>query len=231
MPVQRSQGRYRPQTPRSGKVAAGLPADVPAASGSTDAAMAATLAGVKRSERGTVHDSEAARALGRLGGLSKAKRDKDTAALPALVRHLGLHGVVSDKGLAGYLAKAEEFADAECARLARLVGGGECGVGPRSIVQSAAIQLAASRCALERGDHLIASKLAESSSKSLMVARDELARSTVAPGMGERAESALEQAEQSSSRIADALQNLVNRINEEAPAASNNNDDAPASGE
>ena len=87
MPVQRSQGRRRPQVPRSDELAAG----VPATAGVTDAAAAEALAAVSRVAGGQVADSASAAALGRLGGLAKAERDR----LPSLVRKLGLRGVTA----------------------------------------------------------------------------------------------------------------------------------------
>jgi hypothetical protein len=99
--------------------------------------------------------------------------------MPALVRKLGLHGVAAAE-FATYIPEAQEFAEAECARLAQLVGGGVCGFGPSSMVQSAALQLAASRCAFDRGELLLGSRLADASRANLMSARDECAREALA---------------------------------------------------
>lgn len=174
-PVQRSQNRRRPRVPKRGELAVG----VPAAGGEQDAATAATLAAVSRAPGGTVADSVSAARLGRLGGLRKAERDRALAETPALVRKLGLRDVTSDE-LEPYIDDAEAFAVAECARLATLVGGGECGFGPSSMVQSAALQLAGSRCAFARGELLVASRLADASRANLMSARDECAREAAA---------------------------------------------------
>jgi len=171
MPIQRSQGRLRPQVPRSDELAAG----VPAPSGSPDAATAEALASVVRMPGGQVADAASAAALGRIGGRRKAARDRLVAATPALCRKLGLRTVPAAE-FAPYVTDADEFATAECARLAELVGGGVCGFGPSSMVQSAALQLAASRCAFDRGEFLLGSRLADASRANLMSARDECAR-------------------------------------------------------
>lgn len=171
MPIQRSQGRLRPQVPRSDELAEG----VPAPGGVSDAAKAEALAGVARAAGGKVANSKSAAALGRLGGFAKAERDRLLAETPQLVRRLGLRGVPAAE-LAPYISDAAEFAEAECGRLAQLVGGGECGFGPSSMVQSAALQLAGSRCAFDRGELLLGSRLADASRANLMSARDECAR-------------------------------------------------------
>jgi hypothetical protein len=140
-----------------------------------NAATTEALARVVRGDGGKVVDSESARALGRLGGLAKAERDRRLAETPRLVRSLGLRDVTSVE-LGPYLADAEEFAEAECAQLAAMVGGGECPLAPSSMVASAALQLAGSRCAFARGDLVTGSRLADASRANLMSARDECAR-------------------------------------------------------
>jgi hypothetical protein len=171
MPVQRSQGRRRPLVPRSDELAVG----VPAATAQPDPATAEALARVRRVGGGKVADRESAAVLGRLGGLAKAERERVLASTPVLVQRLGLREV-SAAEFVPYLADAEVFAVAECERLAQLVGGGECGMGPSSMVQSAALQLAGSRFAFARGDLIAGSRLADASRANLMSARDECAR-------------------------------------------------------
>jgi hypothetical protein len=175
MPVQRSQYRLRPLVPRSDELAAGVPAstEVP------DPATAKALASVRRVHGGKVADAESASILGSLGGKAKAKRDRALASTSALVQGLGLRDVSATEFLA-YLGHAEAFAVAECERLAQLVGGGECGMGPSSMVQSAALQLAGSRFAFARGDLIAGSRLADASRANLMSARDECAREAAA---------------------------------------------------
>lgn len=179
MPIQRSQGRRRPQVPRADELAAG----VPAPSRVPDAATAEALAGVERAPSGQVANSESAAALGRLGGLAKAERDRVLAETPALARRLGLRGVEAVHFKA-YIDDAHEFAERECERLAGLVGGGVCGYGPSSMVQSAALQLAASRYCFDRGELVAGSRLADASRANLMSARDECAREAEARGGG-----------------------------------------------
>lgn len=174
-PVHRSHGRRRAQAPRGDELAAGVPATARA----PDPVTAAALAAISRAPGGTVADSESAAVLGRLGGRAKAERDRALAETPALVRRLGLRKVSAEE-LLPYLDDAEAFAEAECARLAALVGGGECSFGPSSMVQSAALQLAGSRCAFARGDLITGSRLADASRANLMSARDECAREALA---------------------------------------------------
>ena len=71
-----------------------------------------------------------------------------------------------------YLADAEAFAAAEVTRLAQTVGGGHCGAAPASMVQSAALQLAASRAAFASGDFDRGSKLANDSRQNLLAAHE-----------------------------------------------------------
>lgn len=171
MPVNRSQGRRRPQVPRSDELAAG----VPAPGRDSDPERAAKLAAIARGPDGKLAGSASAAAMGSLGGKAKAKRDRLLRETPRLVRVLGLHGV-ADTAFAAYLPDAEEFALAECGRLARDVGGGVIGYGPSSMVQSAALQLAGSRFSFDRGDLTTGSRLANESRANLMSARDECAR-------------------------------------------------------
>jgi hypothetical protein len=171
MPIQRSQGRRRPLVPRSDEVADGVPA--PAGVPDSDAAEA--LQRVQRDADGRLADPESAAILGRLGGLARAARERRLADLPRLVQELGLREVSAEAFLP-YLADAGEFARAEIERLAQVCGGGECGIGPSSMVQSAALQLAGSRFAFAQGELITGSRLADASRANLMSARDEVAR-------------------------------------------------------
>ncbi len=175
MPVQRSQGRRRPQAARSDEVAEGLPgpASVP------DPAKADALSQVKRRADGRLADRESAARLGALGGQARARRERARAQMPQLIQKLGIREV-KDAEFLKYLADASEFAEAETARLARVCGGGECGIGPCSMVQSAALQLAGSRYAFAKGDLSTGSRLADASRANLMSARDEAAREATA---------------------------------------------------
>ena len=176
--VERSQGRRRPQAPRSNELAAG----VPASGEMPDAATAEALARVVRVDGGKVADSSSAAVLGRLGGLAKAERDRRLAETPPLVRKLGLREVSAEAFLP-YLEDAETFAEAECARLAALVG---CGFAPSSMVQSAALQLAASRLAFASGDLVTGSRLADASRANLLSAHDKCAEEAEAQAKARR---------------------------------------------
>jgi hypothetical protein len=171
MPVQRSHGRLRPLPPRSDEMAA----PVAAPAGTPDPATAEALALVVRTPDGKVADSASAAALGSLGGKAKAERDRVLAALPTLLRGFGMRGEVA-KGFADYIPDALDFAAAEALRLERDIGGGVLGEGPRSLVDSAALQLAASRWKFALGEVLEASRLADASRANLMSAEDQCAR-------------------------------------------------------
>jgi hypothetical protein len=171
MPVQRTQSRLRPVPPRMDEMAAGLPAPT----GAGDAAAAEALASVSRGQGGQLLDSEGARVLGRLGGRAKAERDRVLRNVPTLLRGFGMRGAVA-AGFADYIPDALEFAAAEAVRLARDIGGGVLGEGPRSFVDSAALQLAASRWKFALGEVLEASRLADASRANLMSAEDQAAR-------------------------------------------------------
>ena len=175
MPVERSQGRRRPQVPRSDEIAAGVPA--PAAM--PDAATAEALSRVQRVDGGKVADPQSAAILGRLGGLAKAERDRRLADAPKLARGLGLREV-SAADFLPYLDDADELAEHECARLARVVGGGECGTAPSLIVASAALQTAGSRFAFAKGDLMTGSRLADAARANFMSAEDMCAREATA---------------------------------------------------
>jgi hypothetical protein len=114
--------------------------------------------------------------LARLGG--KARRGKTR-----LAERMGLRGLPEGSAFRPYKAAAVSFRRAQCAELARTVGGGVCGPGPSSMVASAALQLAWSRyladMAAEQGDPdlaLTASRLADASRQNLLAAHELCAR-------------------------------------------------------
>jgi hypothetical protein len=170
-PVQISHDRRRPQVPRPDELAEG----VAAPSGTPDPAIAEALAAVQRAPSGKVQDTSSAAALGKLGGKAKARKDAALAAIPTLVRGLGLREV-SAADFLPYLADAQEMATAYAAHLAQTVGGGVCLLGAASLVQSASLELAASRYLFASGDVVAASRLAGASRANMISARDEAAR-------------------------------------------------------
>jgi len=110
------------------------------------------------------------------GGSAKAGKIKLSA-------RLGLATVPEGNAFRPYKASAASFRRAQCAELARNVGGGVCGPAPSSFVASAALQLAWSRylgdLAAEKGDAdlaLKASRLAEASRQNLLAAHELCAR-------------------------------------------------------
>lgn len=152
-----------------------LPEGVPAPIGTPDAAKAATLAAVKRTPGGRLADPASAALLGRIGGQTKAEKQRAKGDIPTLVRGLGLREVSAEDFLP-YLADAEDFTEHEQKRLAQVVGGGTCGNAPASFVASAALQLAASRFSFARGDLVAGSKLANDSRQNLLAAHELCAR-------------------------------------------------------
>lgn len=114
------------------------------------------------------------------GGRSRAGKTR-------LATRLGLSSVMADPSFAQYKGAAEAFRRAQVTRLASTVGGGECGPAPSSIVASAALQLAASRWAFDRGEPEVGSKLANDSRQNLLAAheltaKEATARQATAPG-------------------------------------------------
>ena len=91
---------------------------------------------------GKVVSKEAARALGRLGGLRTAKRVK-------LARTLGIAKIAADKAFAPYMQAAEEFVKEELATRAKSAGG-HVGPAASSMIASASLQLATSRFAFDK---------------------------------------------------------------------------------
>ena len=92
------------------------------------------------------------------------------------LEHLGLRGVAPE-AIQPYLKDAEEFATHEVERLAREVGAGDCGAGPASMVQHAALATAASRYLYDAGFASadakllgMASRLADSARQNLLAA-------------------------------------------------------------
>ena len=90
-----------------------------------------------------------------------------------LARRLALGDQYADPRFEPYARAARAFRKAHVTALARNVGGGHCGTGPSSIVASAALQLAASRFAIEvLGDVALGSRLANDSRQNLLAAHE-----------------------------------------------------------
>jgi hypothetical protein len=98
---------------------------------------------VQRRHDGTVAGSAAAAALGRRGGLQTAKNVR-------LVDSLGLSKLVESTSFGPYRTAAEAFVRHHLDHLATMAGG-SVGPAPSTMVASAALQLAASRWAFDRG--------------------------------------------------------------------------------
>ncbi len=144
-----------------------LPAGVPAAPARP----------VARRQDGTF-TTAGARVAGRQGALAGHDRRKYAARL---ADQLGLAEVGTE--LAPYVDAASEFAAAQIQHLAATIGGGHVGPGPASIIQSAALALAASRylyaTGSSNGDPKLlgqAATIAEKSRTSLLTAHELCAR-------------------------------------------------------
>jgi hypothetical protein len=111
--------------------------------------------------------------VSRKGGRVNARRTE-------LAKKLTLETIVSDPAFARYRKAAKQFRVAQCSRLAETVGGGECGPAPSSIIATAALQLAASRFAFDRGEHEIGSKLGNDSRQNLLAAHELCAKEALA---------------------------------------------------
>jgi len=84
---------------------------------------------------------------------------------------------LKDPRLVDYITKAAEYQEFSLAWLSENVGQGSCGPAPASIVATAALQLAASRFALEKlGDVPLFSKLGDASARNLALAHELCAR-------------------------------------------------------
>lgn len=143
-----------------------------------DGIPAAPSGPVERGPDGRV-TPEGARELGRRGGQRAAERRRYAAQL---ADQLGMAGEVGE-ALAPYVDAAREYAEAHLADLAQSVGGGRVGPGAASIVQSAALALAASRAMYSEGsrtgDHKLlgqAAQLADKSRVALLTAFELAAR-------------------------------------------------------
>ena len=115
-------------------------------------------------------------ALARQGGRALAGKSR-------LTSRLGLSSLPEGSAFAPYRRAAASFRRAQCAELARCIGGGVCGPGPSSIVASAALALAWSRYladrAAETGDvetAMRAARLGETSRQHLLAAHELTAR-------------------------------------------------------
>jgi hypothetical protein len=115
-------------------------------------------------------------ALARQGGLARRGKTR-------LAERMGLTALPEGSAFRPYKAAAVSFRRAQCAELARTVGGGICGPAPSSMIASAALQLAWSRyladVAAAQGDAelaLRASKLADASRQNLLAAHELCAR-------------------------------------------------------
>ncbi len=94
-------------------------------------------------EDGRIADSATASELGRRGGLAKANRVR-------LLDSLGLKKFADNDEFAPYRHGAEEFVKHHLLELGKITGG-VVSSGPSTMVSSAALQLAASRWAFDKG--------------------------------------------------------------------------------
>lgn len=129
----------------------GVPESAPAAVGRAERRQDGTL---------TV---AGAQAVGRLGGIAKARRQRFAANL---ADKLGLNSVPAE--LEPYVEHAAAFAKVQLGRLAELFG--EVGPGPSSMIHSGALALAASRAAYAAGDGVKGARLGDQSRQSLLTA-------------------------------------------------------------
>jgi hypothetical protein len=120
-----------------------------------------------RLPNGRLAEGQAARELGRRGGLARAAKAAQLRALTGL----GLLGATPES-LKPFLEAANQFAAAEVERLARECGGGVCPQNAAALVQSAALAMAGSREAYARGDALAGARLGAEVRSNLLGARE-----------------------------------------------------------
>lgn len=103
-----------------------------------------------------------------LARLAGAKGGRVTAQRARLAQSLGLRSITEADDWKGYLADALDFVRCQGARLADIFG--ELGPGAGSCLQSAGLQLAASRRAYDAGDVKLGSVLSNDSRQNLLAA-------------------------------------------------------------
>lgn len=131
-------------------------------------------------DRGTRGTFAHGNRIAREGGRARAGKTR-------LASKLGLATLDEGADFKPYKASAVAFRRAQCAELARNVGGGQCGPAPSSLVASAALQLAWSRylsdLAATTGDPDLAlksAKLADASRQNLLAAHELCAKEAAA---------------------------------------------------
>lgn len=113
---------------------------------------AAPSSPVSRRENGTLSSSEAARELGRRGGLARAERRAMAARFASSLRIApDMPGFEVSVHAAPFVAEAEQWLQAKIAEIAANVGGGEVGAGVVSMLRTAAFETYASRMLFELG--------------------------------------------------------------------------------
>lgn len=117
------------------------------------------------------------------GNALASRAGKANKGKSRIAGRLGLKHTDVDPGFAPYKKAAAGFRKAQCSRLAKHFGGGECGPAPSSIVASAALSLAWSRylydLAAETGDVELATRaarFADVSAQRLLTAQEICAR-------------------------------------------------------
>jgi len=115
----------------TGAVIETLPAD------ELPAGVAAVAVPVARDPSGRVRTTEAARALGRRGGLTKAAKRAHLGAFAKALK-CEFRGLGEDEGLKPFLDDAQTFYLSTCEHFASLVGGGVCSATIAAHVEAAA---------------------------------------------------------------------------------------------
>lgn len=116
---------------------------------------------------------------------AQSKGGHALAGLSKLARSIGIAGGEADAAFEKYKRWAVAFRRSHIQNLAQTAGGGRCDAAPSSMVESAALQLAASRFLFDtaNGDTKklnLASKMANDSRQNLLAAHELCAREAVA---------------------------------------------------
>jgi hypothetical protein len=172
-------GEPRVGVPPDDEAARGRPAPEPEPMPASDSDASAARPDIERVDGGRLRDGEAARKLAVLAVKARRERAERMALLPSLLRDLRVQNVQPGDF---DLAAVDDFVEREAARLAQEFGAGTCPHVARGILQTAALQLQASRLAFSAGSMAEASRLGNDSRQNVLAAHAVAARSGEARG-------------------------------------------------
>lgn len=158
-------GRPHIEVPAVHELPAGMPAHAPAEAGLVPGSTSRAFGPLPKG-------SPDAAQLARHAAAERWRKVRAEQAQVRALDSLGLHGMPPE-AMHPYLLDADQFAEHERARIAAEVGGGQCGAGPTTMIQSAALALAGSRYLYASGSPTnlaLAARLATESRQHLLAA-------------------------------------------------------------